>query len=327
MVTSIIFDLKILPALRTALFLLFVSVLEPSFAQTITPAQHPESTAVQIEVTGVADSSASPAFIIPKSFSVNERAAYYRKWQDQFPSPLIMHFNGIPEVHDQDLPLKRDDDDWKFWLSLILLVLLAGIRFGYARDFEDQMNAFRNWGVNQQVIRELGVGVPFGVVLLNVFSAMVFSFYAYCLIEHFGWVRLEPAWLLMAATFALVASLMFLRYLLLKTAELVSRHGKELRLYTYYELQINRVAGIFLYPVLLLSLYTQPPLSDYALYVSYALLAAYFLMRFVKEFNLSITYFGNHVIHFLLYICALEIAPLLIVIRLLSNINPVRFSV
>jgi hypothetical protein len=189
------------------------------------------------------------------------------------------------------------------------------------------MDAFRNWGMNLQMVRELGVGIPFGVVLLNVFSSVVIAFYSFLLIQHFGWVPLEPSWLLMAGTFVLVAVLLFVRYILLKMAELVTTHGKELRLYIYYELQINRVVGIFLFPLTVLIEFGKSPLNEYAIYASLIVIAALLVMRFVKGFNLGFMYFGKHIIHFLIYICALEISPILIVVRLLSDIDPIRFSI
>jgi hypothetical protein len=236
-----------------------------------------------------------------------------------------MHFNGLPVLSPPDLPIRKENDDWKFWLSLCLLAMLAWIRFGYTKDFQEQMNAFRNWGMNLQMVREIGLGVPFGVVLLNIFSALVISFYSFLLIEHFGLIHIEPSWVLMIGTFVLVAAILFLRYLLLKAAELISTHGKEIKLYIYYELQINRIIGIFLFPFILLIAFSPSPLNIYFFYASIVLLAALIMVRFVKGFNLGISYFGNHLIHFLIYICALEIAPILIVVRLLSDINPLRF--
>jgi hypothetical protein len=262
-----------------------------------------------------------------KNFSLSERKAFFQFWQDQFPSPLIMHFNGLPIQQPQELPINRTNEDWKFWFALLLLAILAWIRFGYSKDFLEQMDAFRNWGMNLQMAREVGVGVPFGVVMLNIFSILVIAFYSFILIEHFQWVHLEPSWVLMTGSLALVTALMILRYLLLKSAEIITTHGKELKLYIYYELQINRVAGIFLFPFILLIAFSKSPINDYAFYTSLAVVAALLIMRFVKGFNLGISYFGNHLIHFLIYICALEIAPILIVVRLLSDIDPVRFSI
>ncbi len=261
------------------------------------------------------------------NFSLSERRAFFQFWKDQFPTPLVTHFNGLPIQQPQELRINRTNEDWKFWFALVLLAILAWIRFGYAKDFLEQMDAFRNWGMNLQMAREVGVGVPFGVVMLNIFSILVIAFYSFILIEHFNWVHLEPSWALMTGTLVLVIALLIFRYVLLKSAEIVTTHGKELKLYIYYELQINRIAGIFLFPFILLIAFSKAPINDYAFYCSLAVVAALLIIRFVKGFNLGISYFGNHLIHFLIYICALEIAPILIVVRLLSDIDPVRFSI
>jgi len=237
-----------------------------------------------------------------------------------------MHFNGLPERTMDELPMRTENDEWKFWLLLTLLAMLAWIRFGYTKEFDDQFAAFRSWGMNQQLLRELGVGAPFGVVLLNIFSITVISFYVFLLIQHFTYIFVQPGWLVMTATFILVFAFFILRYLLLKSIEVITTRGKELRLYIFYELQLNRVIGIFLFPLVILMEFSNPPVSLYAMYLSFVVIAALLIIRFIKGFNLGISYFGKHAIHFLLYICALEIAPILIVVRLLSDINPARLS-
>ncbi|MFI5135479.1 MAG: DUF4271 domain-containing protein [Chitinophagales bacterium] len=257
---------------------------------------------------------------------LKERRAFWQYWSDQFPSPLIMHFNGLPNKIPDELPIKNKNDEWKFWLSLALLAMLAWIRFGYTKEFDEQLAAFRNWGMNQQLLRELGVGAPFGVVLLNIFSTVVISFYGFLLIEYFGLFHAESSWLMMPATFLAAVVFLVFRYLLLKSVEMVATHGKELRLYIFYELQLNRVIGIFLFPPVILMVFASHPLNLYAMYTSFIVILVLLIMRFVKGFNLGISYFGTHAMHFLLYICALEIAPILIVVRLLSDMNPVRLS-
>ncbi|HYV91560.1 MAG TPA: DUF4271 domain-containing protein [Chitinophagales bacterium] len=241
-----------------------------------------------------------------------------------------MRSNGLPPDHPLELPMKKDADksgeDWKFWLSLSLLAFLAAIRFGYPTDFDELRQTFRNWGINQQVIRDLGVGVPFGVVLLNIFSSLVISFYVFLLLQHFKIVQIEPTWLLMIFSFACAETALLLRYIALKAAEIIFPFKKELKLYNFYEIQINRVLGVYLFPLLLLIAFSPPITNIIALYASLVIVAVMLSIRYIKGFNIGISYFGSHVIHFLLYLCALEIAPVLIIIRLLLNLGTIRIS-
>lgn len=259
-------------------------------------------------------------------FLLMEMKARHRAWSDQFPSPMVAYFNGIEIIPPPELPIERKNEDWKFWLALGLLAFLAAIRFAYPQDVAAQLDALRNWGLNQQVLREIGLGIPFGVVLLNVFSAGSVGFYIFLLIEYYHWVHVEPSWLVMMGALVMVITFLLGRYLLLKGAEIISTTGKEIKLYLYYELEVYRLAGLVLFPVTLLIGFGREPLNAIGLYASFIFVAALLMMRFAKSFYLGFTYFGNHVIHFLLYICALEIAPILIVIRLLSELNSVRFA-
>lgn len=221
---------------------------------------------------------------------------------------------------------KEENEDWKFWLSLFLLAFLALIRFGYAKDFEEMRQTFKNWGVNQQMIRELSVGVPFGVVLLNTFSFLVISFYVFLLAQKFNAVLISPSWLLMFFSLVGVAVILILRFIMLKTAEIIFPFRKELKLYSFYELQIHRALGLCLFPLVILMAFSVPMVSTIALYASFVIVVVMWVIRYIKGFGIGISYFGAHFIHFLLYLCALEIAPVIIIIRLLLNLGSIRMS-
>jgi hypothetical protein len=120
--------------------------------------------------------------------------------------------------------------------------------------------------------------------------------------------------------------ILLFRFILLKTAEIVFPFRKELKLYGFYELQIHRALGLGLFPLVILMAFSVPSVSTIALYISFAIVAVMWLIRYIKGFSIGISYFGTHVIHFLLYLCALEIAPVLIIIRLLLNLGSIRMS-
>ncbi|MEO6166182.1 MAG: DUF4271 domain-containing protein [Chitinophagales bacterium] len=253
--------------------------------------------------------------------------SYYQAWNDQFPSPIIQHSFGSAIIEESyDILRKKTSEDWKFYLSFSLLILLALIRFGYSREFEEISSVFRNWGPSQQMFRELGTGVSFGTVLLNFFSLLVIALFVFLLISWYGIFNIDPPWIMMLIAVGVVALFLLARYILLKAASLLLPFRKEITLYNFYEIQMNRMLGVALFPLVLLVTFSSPPVNEYALYASLAVVGGCILMRYLKGFNIGINYFGRHLFHFLLYICALEIAPVLIIIRLLQNLGPLRFS-
>ncbi len=319
------------PLIRNSIFFLLLILFSGNvFSQIdsaiIITAQKSEIQSAQL-IPVVRDSLILKKIRWVPTFSIDKSRKYLQYYNEQFPSTIIQRFTGLPTAMQYEKVLIRKNEDWEFWFSMLLLAFLAFIRFVYIKDFDELKLTFKNWGLNQQTIRELGIGIPLGTVLLNLFSAMVFSFYIFLLIDKFEIILIEPSWLLMFFTALAVFAALLFRYLLLKIAEAIFPFRKEISLYNYYEIQVNRVLGVMIFPIIILIAFGISSVSITAVFISFPIIGTMLFIRYIKGFNIGFTYFGSHVIHFLLYICALEIAPVLIIIRLLLNIEPIRFPI
>jgi hypothetical protein len=92
---------------------------------------------------------------------------------------------------------------------------------------------------------------------------------------------------------------------------------KEIGFYQFNEVQINRLAGIGVLPFLFIISFSPEFLSVIALKVSLLLLSGLLVFRYLRGFVIGRDFFTNNKFHFLIYICALEIAPLVIIIKLI----------
>lgn len=332
MVTSIISEMKNKARAISYRLLLMSSVLflysSLLSAQNDTTIYNTDS--LMVDLTDIPDSGR--VSIISDSIKqvnhwemIRHSEKFFNQWKDQFPSYIVQFIYGLPIEKDYDVVRKEQREDWKFYLSFILLALLALIRFSYAKEFDELFNVFKNLGPSQQMYRELGTGVSFGTVLLNLFSATVLSFYVFLLFNYFGNIQIEQGWVMVFSSLVVVFFLL-VRYVSLKLASVLLPFRKEITLYNFYEIQINRSMGVALFPMLLLIAFSKNPFNEYALYFSIVVASIFFFLRYLKGFNIGSNYFGRDLLHFLLYICALEIAPVLIIIRVLLNLGPLRFS-
>jgi hypothetical protein len=307
------------------------------FAQSSTEVTNPDSQLTAVDSTNVQNSlkleEGHVAVVIvtdslrrAKRFNIEKSRSYLTFLQDQFPSPYIQYIRGLPLQTEYEIPRKQQSEDWQFYLCFFLLGFLALIRFGYAKEFEELFSVFKHWGPSQQMYRELGAGASFGVVLLNAMSVLVLSFLVFLLLDEFGFVQSIPGWLMMAGSLAGVGAFLLFRYAMLKAAGILLPFKKEVTLFNFYEIQINRALGICLFPLIVMVAFARHPFDRYSLYAAVVVLAGFVLLRYIKGFNIGVNYFGRHFFHFLLYICALEIAPVLIIIRLLQNLGSLRFA-
>lgn len=272
------------------------------------------------------DSYADTIQYFAERSQIAEREAIYKRWKKNFPPPMVHSRVNLESVRSDQLLRLHQQNDWKFYLSFFLLAVLALIRYSYSREFDELSSVFKNWGPSQQMYRELGTGASFGTVLLNLFSAGVLSFYVFLLLYRYDAIEVTPAWVLMLLSVAAVSAFLLARYASLKVTSLLLPFKKEIALYNYYEIQINQTMSVWLFPLTLLIAFAKSPLDEYALYASFLVLLWFILCRYIKGFNIGLNYFGRHLFHFLLYICALEIAPVVIIIRLILNLAPLSFS-
>jgi hypothetical protein len=93
----------------------------------------------------------------------------------------------------------------------------------------------------------------------------------------------------------------------------------ELKQYSFLIMAFGIMTGMLLIPVNLLLSYAPVETTKAILYVSLSLLIILYLLRSIRGMLLSNRLLSNGPLHFLLYICAVEIAPLFILYRLLTG--------
>ena len=78
---------------------------------------------------------------------------------------------------------------------------------------------------------------------------------------------------------------------------------------------MNKMVGILLLPFLLLLAFAQEPLFSVSLYISYIVLAVLLLYRLVLTYAAVRNQVKLNLFHFLMYVAAFEVAPLILVYR------------
>ncbi|MEM9849102.1 MAG: DUF4271 domain-containing protein [Bacteroidota bacterium] len=91
---------------------------------------------------------------------------------------------------------------------------------------------------------------------------------------------------------------------------------KEMQLYRYLLLLFGIVTGVFLAPINIAIIYAGAELLSVLIYGALALLAAIYLIRSYRALIVGNRFLLLDRFHFLLYICAVEIAPIFIIIKL-----------
>lgn len=212
---------------------------------------------------------------------------------------------------------------WIFPIFLILFALITLIRFKYSKEFNDVFTVFFSNSVFQQVYREASVsGIRPGYVLLNINFILLTALWIYLYaIRNLQSIHSHVN-ILLPASFILITLILIIRYFAVQFVSYIISKPKELKFFHFTELQIFRAGGIILFPLILIQYYAPDTISKIASVLALIIFITFFLYRYLRAYHMVSQAYGKNLFHFLIYICTLEIAPVLIGAKLiLKNIQ------
>lgn len=302
--------------MKSKLALLFIFLLNALiiFAQTDS-ANHQSNNSAQFVHHESIQQNHFLNFVIP---TVTDNSIKPKdKWKLKNP---VSVFQNIKQKADEEVIVRKRNDEWKSWMFYLLLALavfMVFMRVSYAREFSEVFQIFKPLGINQQIFRDNFGIVKLGAFLLSLNSTLVIGVYLFLIAYHFQFF--PPYWWLLCASLIVAASVLIFRFGIMRIAGVLFPFKKEINFYQFNEVQLNRVAGILLLPFLFIITFTPGTISQFAIPVSLALMAAIILFRYIRGFSIGGDYFAKHKFHFLVYICTLEIAPLVIFVKLVKE--------
>jgi hypothetical protein len=216
------------------------------------------------------------------------------------------------------------------WL-LFLAGLLVLVRVSFARSAREWVRALGNMNLAQQWIRNREYAWSgHSAILFAVFAGSMGTWLWWSLNRFFGPQAgaFEQASGLplpmsgaqgLALCVMVVVAVVFLRDALRRLIGLLFHAEEESDLFGFQITMLNAVAGIALLPLLLLMVFAPGRLPEWAWYSSMGLLGLLFLARAIRGLQLSAAPLRRSPFAMIVYICTLEIAPLAVAFRFISN--------
>ena len=209
---------------------------------------------------------------------------------------------------------------WYFIYLFLLIVLFAWIRIYYGNILTQTFQASTNFQFaskmfnnNSQLQNQLD-----GVLYL--FYILIMAFLLYYLEVRIG---LFPYGLqggvLFLFNLALLSAMFIGRVILHNTIGILFNHVRLVREYLYNMFVFNKLAGMIVLPLLFLLIYTEGILQEIFFWITIFAFSSIAVMRVIRAVIYS---YRKEVLIFymFLYLCALEIAPLVLLYRWLEGI-------
>ena len=212
---------------------------------------------------------------------------------------------------------KAGNDEVMFYFLAALLAYFGLFRVIFTRYFDNLRTLFFRVTMRQQQIRDQLLQSPLPSLFLNVLFVISGALFLSIAVYHYNIVPGMNRWLLLLYCATILTIIYMGKFIVLKTIGWMFNVRVAADTYIFIVFLVNKMLGIYLLPVLMLLAFAAAPVVSVLLTICFTLLIILFIYRFIIAYRpirneIKISRFS-----FFLYLCAFEIAPLLLIYKVL----------
>lgn len=206
------------------------------------------------------------------------------------------------------------------FISLMTTLITLTLLMTFLRPFFQKVySAFGSDNLFNQVYREresFGL-LPF--ILMYILFFLNAGLFTYLMLHHYKISLTDNHLLSWAYCTIAITAIFFIKHLILSMIGVVFPVEKEARLYNFLIIVFSIIIGLILVPVNILLAYGPETITPYLFYFAWGTLGFTYLFRYLRGLVIANRFVAFHRFHFLLYICTVEIAPVLFLVKLVLN--------
>jgi hypothetical protein len=237
-------------------------------------------------------------------------------WHKVLETSPVYNFTGKPvvEIFEVHRPNSKDS---LFYLLVGILFYFALIRIFFTKYLDNLITLFFRVSLRQQQIREQVLQTPLPSLLLNILFILSAGLYA-CFLLHYSRIGEGVRfWVIYFYCMVLLGSIYFIKFLVLKFVGWVFSISRATDIYIFVVFLVNKMMGIFLLPFLILITFSGSDVREIFITISLAMVFVLWTYRALAAYRPVRNEIKLTPFYFFLYLCAFEIAPLLLIYKVL----------
>ena len=232
---------------------------------------------------------------------------------------ILYHGNELTPIHKGPVLRNNYTADWIFPILLLILAFFAWVRFFYNRYFQQLIKAFLNTNLTNQIVRDENIFFQRISIYLSIIFNLIAALFIYLLSIQYHWSlgSLDTGFTRFIFFVIVVSVIYALKFLVLKICGWLFEQEKEMSMYIFNIFLINNILGIALLPFICLLAFNGVINFSSLLFVPFTLIAAAFGWRIFRGIQIGLGSASFSPLYLFLYLCTLEIAPLMVLIRII----------
>ena len=237
-----------------------------------------------------------------------------RKIFEEKKADLVRHLKSGDE-----LPPDVFHNDWSLPVILLTVFIYGIIKTEFVKFFKGILKFVSLRGINESSSRDKGVLFQWQSTLFNLASFLSISLFAFLTIRWYNILPEGKEFIYWLIYFVVIISALTLRHFICVIIGTISDEKEIFREYLIGIYQGYRLAGLFLLLSTVLILYTTLIPVNILFHAGFMVVA---LLYFIRAFRLFLIFINRHVsiFYLILYLCALEILPVVIIVRYITEL-------
>jgi hypothetical protein len=210
---------------------------------------------------------------------------------------------------------------WLFPIVIVLIGAFAWLRVFYNRYLGQMLYALVNVNLANQIVRDENILLQRATVYLNVLFYLIGALFLYEISFRFNWPlsALGTGFNRFLFFVLLISAVYAGKFLLLKSCGWLFDMDRELSTYLFTIFIINNLLGIVIFPFTLLMAFNPGINGTWVFTICLVAIGLLYVLRLFRGLQIGLNTPGISLLYLFLYLCSLELAPLLVLFRIVGE--------
>ncbi|WEK36451.1 MAG: DUF4271 domain-containing protein [Candidatus Pseudobacter hemicellulosilyticus] len=239
-----------------------------------------------------------------------------REFQAALREHPYYNFFGRPIIMPMQIR-QPEDQDTLFYFLAGLVFFFGLIKVLFSKYVDNIMTLFFRVTMRQQQLRDQMLQTPVASILLNLLYFLAGGLFLAFIARYYNLAPEGNLWLLAGACSGVLLIIYLGKYLLLKIMGWIFNVRAATDTYIFIVFLVNKMIGIALLPILVMLAFPYPGFYAVIVTLAFIMLAIFLGYRCIISYKPIRNEIKVSRFHFFLYLCAFEIAPLLLIYKVL----------
>ncbi len=208
--------------------------------------------------------------------------------------------------------------DELFYVLVFLVFFVATIKVLFPKYIQNIFRLFFQTAFRQKQTRDQLLQNHIASLLLNLLFVITGGIFIALLVNQYQWITVNFWWVCLYSI-ALLTAIYLGKYAFLRLSGWVFNAKEATNTYVFIVFLVNKILGITLIPFLLVLAFSAQKITEAAIAVALVILGGMLLYRYITGMGTIRRSLKVNALHFFLYLCAVEVLPLLLIFKALFN--------